>query len=500
MVVVKDERRWCQTCSGALHRAAGVDSGGGLCGPCQRVAAPGYSPPVPPDFYQRPALRRAVGGYDFGAVFREVRSYGIGMSQEELGFLVGLTQDTVSKVELGLRRLDKFADVVRAVTALGIPVALLNFTRTSPFGGGEGMVGWVDRRGFHKALAATALGVGATLELDRLQTLLPTAGQEPPPRRIGAEDVTAINQTTDTFRASHNERGGGLARAAAVAQLGYVLNLRGSLCSQQVRAELLIATAALANTAGWMSCQANRHEDAQRLWMIALSTAREANHPYNTDLMVHTLMNTGHQAVLLDQPREVEGLVKYATALTAMAANAPVGAETRHYVAGLTALSQAMSGHTEACLRALDEAGQIIADADADVDQPPWSSPIDAATEFGWRGRSLFRLVATDPSYAPRAIECLRKALDAYEPGRTSTVKVLAVSLPALAGSYVQAGDLDTALALGHESVTVADGLSSVTPHSWLRALDEVLEPHQQRADVAELRHRIRQVTVPTTV
>ncbi|HZD14795.1 MAG TPA: hypothetical protein VE196_06650, partial [Pseudonocardiaceae bacterium] len=74
------------------------------------------------------------------------------------------------------------------------------------------------------------------------------------------------------------------------------------------------------------------------------------------------------------------------------------------------------------------------------------------------------------------------------------------VSLPALAGSYVQAGDLDTALALGHESVTVADGLSSVTPHSWLRALDEVLEPHQQRADVAELRHRIRQVTVPTTV
>jgi hypothetical protein len=48
--------------------------------------------------------------------------------------------------------------------------------------------------------------------------------------------------------------------------------------------------------------------------------------------------------------------------------------------------------------------------------------------------------------------------------------------------------------------VTLADGLSSTIPHSWLRTLDGVLEPHQQRGDVTELRHRIHEVTVPSTV
>ena len=40
--------------------------------------------------------------------------------------------------------------------------------------------------------------------------------------------MAAINQATDTFRASHYEHGGGLARDAAIAQLGYVLNLPDS--------------------------------------------------------------------------------------------------------------------------------------------------------------------------------------------------------------------------------------------------------------------------------
>ena len=118
--------------------------------------------------------------HDFGAVFREVRSYRGGMSQEELALLVGLSQHTVSTVEKDLRRLDKFARVVRVITALGIPAAALHFARTPPFGVEAGTVGWMDRgdrRDFHEAPAATALGIGATLELDRLRALLPVIGR-----------------------------------------------------------------------------------------------------------------------------------------------------------------------------------------------------------------------------------------------------------------------------------------------------------------------------------
>jgi hypothetical protein len=109
----------------------------------------------------------------------------------------------------------------------------------------------------------------------------------------------------------------------------------------------------------------------------------------------------------------------------------------------------------------------------------------------------LFQLSVTDASHAPEAVEHLTSALDGLSP-RNANVR--ARCLPALAGSYAQAGDLDTALTFGHESATLADGLSSTIPHSWLRTLDDVLERHQQRGDVAELRHRIHETTAPTTV
>jgi DNA-binding XRE family transcriptional regulator len=461
------------------------------------MAAPGFAPPVPPDFYDSPALRYAVGRYDFGAVFREVRSYRGGMSQEELALLVGLSQHTVSTVEKDLRRLDKFAQVVRVITALGIPAAALHFARTPPFGVEEGTVGWMDRRDFHKTLAAAALGIGATLELDRLSALLPVIGQEPPPRRIGAEDVAAINQATNTFRASHYEHGGGLARTAAIAQLAYVLNLRESRCSDEVRSELLMATSALANTAGWMSCEAGRHEDAQRLWTIAMNTARSAEHPESTDRMVETLTETAHQSIHLGQPAEALGLTRYAAALTTMSPATQVGSGPYEYAQGISAVGRAMLGEAGPCRAALDQSGQIVADTDPTAARPTWSYHADAVGHSSWCGLALFQLSVTDPSYAPEAIEHLDTALNGYRPGR---VTARARCLPALAGSYAQAGDLDTALTFGHQSVTLADSLSSTIPHSWLRTLDGVLKPHQHRGDVRELRHRIHEVTVPSTV
>jgi hypothetical protein len=65
--------------------------------------------------------------------------------------------------------------------------------------------------------------------------------------------------------------------------------------------------------------------------------------------------------------------------------------------------------------------------------------------------------------------------------------------LPALAGG------LDTAVTIGHQAVTTISGLSSTIPHSWLRTLAEVTQPHSNRSDVAELRHRISE-TLATTV
>jgi transcriptional regulator with XRE-family HTH domain len=449
---------------------------------------------LPPDFYDRPQLRAGLRAHNFQGAFVVVLSE-LRLTQEAVADLVELDPSEVSRVSRGVRA--PFTDarvILRVANGLRIPARLLGFY-DPPVSAAEEEVDWMKRRDFHSRFAALALAVGACLDLDRLKALLPTPGEEPLPRQIGAKDVAAIEAATETFRTSHYQHGGGLERAAAVAKLGRVLNLNEVKCSEAVRTDLRMATAALANTASWMSVEAGLHADARRLSMIGLSTAREAQHPYSTDLGVEVLMNMALQAMHLGQPQEAISLVGYAEGFITMRKPIPVSAVTRHYVDTNLALAHAMLGQTELCLSELDQAGHTFAHLDPSS-APPWAARVDAATDSDWRGLALFQLSRTDPGYAPEAIERLRIAIDEYGEGRAVA---RARSLPALAGSYVHAGDLDAAVSIGHQAVTTISDLSSTIPYPWLRTLAEVTAPHSHRSDVTELRHRISEVLPPQT-
>jgi Helix-turn-helix domain len=494
IVAAKTNRRWCDSCAERLPNSS-TDA---LCEPCSFMARPEFRPLVTEEFYDRPEhaeLRQALAKYDFGPLLRAVRWECDQMSQERLGLLVGAGQGTISRVENGEARLDAHSVVNRVTRALGIPGRLLDPCRSST---NDGTVSGVDRRGFNKAvgasataLAGAALGLGAELDLDRLKGLLPDSDREPAPQRIGAADVAAIEQATAMYRTSHHERGGGLMRATAVAQLGHVLNLQKAQCTEQVRANLLMATAALAKTAAWMSLEASRYPDAQNLRLIALQNARKSGHPLGTDLMVASLMDAASQAMHLGNPREMLELVDWADGLMATRKGTPVSATTRCYVQNTLAMGQAAMGGAELSLRALDQAGQTLADADPTT-SPPWSSHISEALHSARRGRSLLLLSRTTPAYADAAVQHLRVGTAGLVgPSRAA---LRAVSLPALAASYALTGDLDSAVTTGHEALTLAEGLADNGPHPWLCILADVTEPHTRRPDVADLRHRIHQV------
>jgi transcriptional regulator with XRE-family HTH domain len=466
----------------------------GLCDRCAQKLG-NQVKKLPQGFYDQPKLQADLAQYEFRRLFIAVLSI-LKLSQEALGGLVGMSQSQISGVVRGYRTQFTHAPTVAKIAnGLGIPTRLLGFDEPESGADAYEEVDWMNRRNFHEALGVILMGIGAGMDLDRLRALLPSPGEERVRRRIGAEDVATIETTTASFRTSLYQRGGGLSRAAAVAQLDHILRLRESRCSEQVHADLQIATAALANTAGWMSCEAGRHEDARQLWMIALDMARQAKHPHSTDLMVEILMNIAQQAMRLGQPRETIDLIRYADATMAMS-KYPVSGPTRHYVQDSLALSQAMLGQSEPCLRALDQAAQAYADSDADRDaKPPWAGYSGATAYAAYsaiRGRSLFLLSRTEPGYAPKAIEHLRNAIDGY--AGIGYAGQCGLALPALAGSYVQAGDLDAAVTTGHKAVTVIDGLSSTIPHPWLRTLAEVTQPHSHRSNIAELRHRIDEV------
>lgn len=475
-------RHRCRSCGRGL--ASG--QGGAVCDTCTRGAWSRGECPVPDGFYDTPTLCQALAVYDFGPVFQAVRHH-VGLSQEELGFLVGLTQSRVSRVELGKHRLRDVTVVARIAVALGIPAPLLGFG-SSPAGTVAGEeVSWVERRDFFSAVAAITLGVGVYPELERLETLLPVRSDPPPPARVGSADVRAIEETTEAFRLFDYRHGGGLSRAAAVAQLDSVLTLRDVQCSDEVRAHLELATADLAMTAAWMTYDVEQHEAARRLWMIALGSAQRADQPRSADLTVILLLDLAHQALHLGRPDEALRLVRLATATTT-SHTYPVSASSRSYIAATQAWCHAALGNADSCTRALDDAQRFYADADPTT-APPWAAYVTPAEIAAQHGHSFYLLAATRPSYASAAIEHLQIAADGFGP---TYARSRAVNLPGLAGSYFYLGDVDSAVTVGRDAVTEISNLSSKRAYARLDALATAAAPFQHLSDVADLRERIR--------
>jgi hypothetical protein len=307
-------------------------------------------------------------------------------------------------------------------------------------------------------------------------------------------DVEAIEETTEAFRLFDYRHGGGLSRSAAVAQLGYVLKLQDSQCTDQVRAHLQLATADLAMAAAWMTYDVEQHEAARRLWMIALDTARRADHPRSADLTVILLLDLAHQALHLDRPDEALRLVQLGAA-TATTGRYPVSASSRSYIAATQAWCQATLGDAEPCKRALDEAQRFYADADPKT-APPWAAYVTSAEIAAQHGHSFYLLAKSQPAYAPAAIEHLQVAVDSFG---TTYARSRAVNLPGLAGCHFYIGEVDSAVATGHEAVTEISMLSSTRAYARLRVLAEAAAPFSHDSGVAELRERIRQAVATAT-
>lgn len=221
--------------------------------------------------------------------------------------------------------------------------------------------------------------------------------------------------------------------------------------------------------------------------MIALDTARQANHPHGTDLTVDILIMMDDQALHLGRPDEALRLVQLG-AVTATNGTYPVSASVRGENAMDLAYCRASLGDVDPCRRALDQALQTYADADP-ASAPPWSRHVGAAHVAAQHGRTMFLLSRTDPGYAPAAIERLHAAVDGFGPTHGHR---RALTISRLASSYFLAGELDSAVRTGHEAVTTISALSSKLAIAGLRTLADIAEPHKHRSDVTELRQQIR--------
>jgi len=459
---------------------------GQRCDPCQR-----NEPRIvlPEGFYDQPELEAALAGFDFGPVFRAVRAVR-GWGQETLAEFLGLEQGRISRIETGKRPLLELGVVVRVANKLAIPAGKLGFTHGVTVGAGmtTGRKGsWVDRRDFVGHVAALTLGAtsAAGLDIGRLTALLPHA--EPTgSRHIGLADVKAIEQATATFRRQDFIQGSGLSQAAVVAQLQSVLPLLDTQTRPEVRPRLLVATADLALQAGYMSFEVMKHDAARRLWLIGLEIARATENPCGGDLTVYLLYDMALQAVHLGRPAEALRLVHlgHATATDTPA----VSAATISCLAHIQARAHAVQGDSMGCDRALGQAVEQISTIDA-ATTPPWSAHVSEAGISGYQGAARYTLALAqgEPTAAGLAVSLLRQAVDVSP----DYARLRALYLPDLAGAHALAGDIDTAVTVGHQAIDAVTTLHSPRAYDQLRVLCTALQPLHTSPGVAELRERL---------
>jgi hypothetical protein len=327
----------------------------------------------------------------------------------------------------------------------------------------------------------------AGVDIDHLAALLPHA--EPTgSRHVGMSDVTAVEQATAAFRKLDSLHGGAVPRAATIAQLQTTLPLLRAESTPDVRSRLLVAAGNLAMQAGWMSHDVQDHDAARRLWLIGLELARETEDPRGPDLTVAILMDMTAQALALGRPDEAARLVQVAHATVGNGAHL-VAASTHSFLAHNQARTHAAQGDVRACERALGQVAERFRIADPET-ETPWAAAVDASALQGWQGWTRYELatVTRDPRIAGQAVPLLRHVISHFP---ASHARTRALNMTKLAGAHALAGDVDTAVNIGHQAVDAGTAVSSQRIRTGWRELYDVLEPMHTSPGAAELRARL---------
>jgi transcriptional regulator with XRE-family HTH domain len=482
--------RRCRRCDAVLRRR----NQGELCDPCDRAphATTFPAPPtldLPPGFYARRDVVVALSRYDFATFFKAIRAEE-GLSQEALGLLIGVDQSRICKIETGAQRLRDIATVARIARICAIPPGLLGFDQFA--GGGPGNrqgVSWLERRDFLTVVAGLALGIPGTVMTGRLDDLVP-AGEVEPLTHVGIADVTRIEAATAAFRTWDNQRGGGGSRAAVTGHLQWVVATarRASCASEDIRTRLLTATADLASLVAFMHYDVELHEDARRLWLIALDAAREA---HNADLVSKVLREMAHQALHLDRPDEALRLLQVAATTSLATVANQVAPAALAELAAYEGWAHAMMGRVQQCRGALGRAEEAFNGARTD-ELPPWMSYFDIAELNALRGHCLHVLANERVEAAAEAEPLLRAAVKdrGAEYVRRKTLNQIALS-----ATYFQRGvDIEEGIAVGQRALLGARSLSSPRALSRLRGLAKVTKRFHAEPPVAEFRQQVETV------
>ncbi|MEV0535419.1 hypothetical protein [Kitasatospora sp. NPDC050463] len=211
---------------------------------------------------------------------------------------------------------------------------------------------------------------------------------------VGLDEVEALERSVQVFRAWDAARGGGLQRKAVVGQLNEVGGLLTHRHDPAVEQRLWLVAANLAVLAGWMSHDVGLEPTAQKYFVIAAESAKEAG---DRPRAGEAISRAARQMVHLGRADDALDLMS-----AARASGGRVLPRTRAMLNTVEAWAHASVGHSQDTWRLLGEAEDLFAE---DVSEPPpsWMQVFDEAELRGMQALVLRTLAEHDPAAAPQA-------------------------------------------------------------------------------------------------
>ncbi|MBC3993620.1 helix-turn-helix domain-containing protein [Streptomyces sp. AC563] len=293
-------------------------------------------------------------------------------------------------------------------------------------------------------------------------------------RRVGMGQVTDLRQRVHGLRLADDVLAGGDLIRPALRELRSAVRLyRESAHAGAVGRELLSQIGELAQIVGWIASDAGRHAEAERIYQLGLSAARQAeDHTLAGNLagsLAYQFSNTG---------RAGDGLALARAALHWAGPGAPPKA--RALFLDRVAWAHTKAGgraHAQHAMRALGEAAEALAEDSEGTESPAWLYWVDAGELQIMEAR-----VHTELSRPLRAVPLLRDVLGRYDATHT---RELALYLSWLAVAYADANEPEAAAATAARVMSLSADVASERTAERVRV---VLARLAEYAEVPEVR------------
>ncbi|WP_424920213.1 helix-turn-helix transcriptional regulator [Streptomyces sp. wa13] len=295
-------------------------------------------------------------------------------------------------------------------------------------------------------------------------------------RRIGIGEVVDLQQRVHSLRLADDVLAGGDLIRPALRDLRRAVKVyRESTYTREVARQLLIQIGELAQIAGWIASDAGQHEEAERIYRLGISAARQAeDHILAGNLagsLAYQMSNTG---------REGEGVTLAQAALNDAGLDAPPKARALYLDRVAWAHTKAGGvANGQAAMRALGEAGEALSADSEGTESPPYLYWVDAGELKVMESR-----VYTELHRPLRAVPLLRGVLSGYDATHT---REMALYLSWLAVALADANEPEEAAAVADRVITLGTDTPSERVAERIRVILERLQEFAGVPEVASL-------------